>query len=235
MQMSYLNSTHFSDQNSYKIPFVSNYGLKDMLYTTYAHFLEFRKTGKTFHTKAWLATENDSGASVLICKTEQKGEDFALAGIGALDFTGRGTGANQCAIDSDFVQTWVLPDLTTLQAEARTGCKRQQQKKEGGASPRVRGAALRGARMRGRGGVAVRAWDMWVRACTCRNLCVRACKLFHPWRTLQATTMQEGNNREGGKGSSAHHEPCGERVRLGNAGEEENVGEDGDVQALGRT
>jgi hypothetical protein len=39
--MPYLDSTHFSDKFSYKILFISNYGLRDMNLARITHFLQF--------------------------------------------------------------------------------------------------------------------------------------------------------------------------------------------------
>jgi hypothetical protein len=41
--MAYSDSTHFSDKFSYKILFISSYGLKDMNLARYKHFLKFQK------------------------------------------------------------------------------------------------------------------------------------------------------------------------------------------------
>jgi hypothetical protein len=57
--MSYSDSTYFSDGNSYKIVFISSYGLKDMSYTRFEYLQEFYlKTEKnigTSETEAHLA------------------------------------------------------------------------------------------------------------------------------------------------------------------------------------
>jgi hypothetical protein len=61
--MAYLDSSYFSDQFLYRTLFNSKYGLKDMIYTRYTHFLEFlqnKKKGKTFLTQAVLAAVADT-------------------------------------------------------------------------------------------------------------------------------------------------------------------------------
>jgi hypothetical protein len=61
--MAYSCSSYFSDQFSYRTLFISKYGLKDMIYTRYTHFLEFlqnKKKGKTFLTQAVLAAVADT-------------------------------------------------------------------------------------------------------------------------------------------------------------------------------
>jgi hypothetical protein len=40
-RMSYSNSMHFSDKLSYKILFISSYGLKDMIYARFKYLQEF--------------------------------------------------------------------------------------------------------------------------------------------------------------------------------------------------
>jgi hypothetical protein len=57
--MSYSDSTHFSEQLSYKIHFIPSYGLKDIIYARLKHFLEFSRNRKTFLTQAELAGESD--------------------------------------------------------------------------------------------------------------------------------------------------------------------------------
>jgi hypothetical protein len=42
--MIYLDSTHFSDKFSYKILFISSYGLQDMNLARFAYLQEFWKT-----------------------------------------------------------------------------------------------------------------------------------------------------------------------------------------------
>jgi hypothetical protein len=44
--MTYSDSTHFSDQLSYKIHFILSYGLKDMNYAKFKNLQEFQKTEK---------------------------------------------------------------------------------------------------------------------------------------------------------------------------------------------
>jgi hypothetical protein len=39
--MTYLDSTHFSDKNLYKILFILNYGLEDMNYASFKHLQQF--------------------------------------------------------------------------------------------------------------------------------------------------------------------------------------------------
>jgi hypothetical protein len=59
--MTYLDSTHFSKQFSYKIRFIPSYHSKDMNLTRYKHFLEFLETekGGTLLTKTKLATRQE--------------------------------------------------------------------------------------------------------------------------------------------------------------------------------
>jgi hypothetical protein len=52
--MAYLDSTHFSDNFSYKIRFIPSYGLKDMdlaTLTPLQQFSEIRENGGTFLTE----------------------------------------------------------------------------------------------------------------------------------------------------------------------------------------
>jgi hypothetical protein len=45
--MAYSDSTHFSDKISYKILFISSYGLEDMILARFEHVQQFfRKTAK---------------------------------------------------------------------------------------------------------------------------------------------------------------------------------------------
>jgi hypothetical protein len=44
--MSYSGSSHFSDTNSYKILFISSYGLKDIDFASFKHFLQFSENRK---------------------------------------------------------------------------------------------------------------------------------------------------------------------------------------------
>jgi hypothetical protein len=62
--MTYSDSMHFSDKNSYKIPFVSSYGLKDMNYARFAGVLEKEKLAGTFLTEAHLASDADGRVGV---------------------------------------------------------------------------------------------------------------------------------------------------------------------------
>jgi hypothetical protein len=39
--MAFSDSTHFSDKNTYKIPFISSYGLEDTNLTSFKRFLKF--------------------------------------------------------------------------------------------------------------------------------------------------------------------------------------------------
>jgi hypothetical protein len=48
--MSYSDSSHFSDKNSYKILFISNYGLEDMNLAKFNHFLKNKGRAGTFLT-----------------------------------------------------------------------------------------------------------------------------------------------------------------------------------------
>jgi hypothetical protein len=48
--MSYSGSSHFSDKLSYKILFISGYGLKDMNFARFKHFLLFSEKQKTART-----------------------------------------------------------------------------------------------------------------------------------------------------------------------------------------
>jgi hypothetical protein len=50
--MSYSDSTHFSEQNSYKILFISSYGLKDMNLARFEHLQQFLEKQKT-HWSSW--------------------------------------------------------------------------------------------------------------------------------------------------------------------------------------
>jgi hypothetical protein len=57
--MSYLDSTHFSEQLSYKILFIPSYGLKDMNFARYKHLQEFSENRYfvgTFLTEGNVAT-----------------------------------------------------------------------------------------------------------------------------------------------------------------------------------
>jgi hypothetical protein len=46
--MSYSNSMHFSDKLSYKILFISSYGLKDLNLANFAHFQETENSLRLF-------------------------------------------------------------------------------------------------------------------------------------------------------------------------------------------
>jgi hypothetical protein len=53
--ISYSNSSHFSDTNSYKILFISSYELKDMNLASFKHLQQFsekQKTEETFSHRA---------------------------------------------------------------------------------------------------------------------------------------------------------------------------------------
>jgi hypothetical protein len=61
--MPYSYSTHFSEQISYKILFISSYGLKDMNLASFAQnlkFLENREYAETILTEKQLAKEDDN-------------------------------------------------------------------------------------------------------------------------------------------------------------------------------
>jgi hypothetical protein len=52
--MAYSNSMHFSDQLSYKILFISSYGLKDMNLASFAHLQETENSLRLFSPrKSW--------------------------------------------------------------------------------------------------------------------------------------------------------------------------------------
>jgi hypothetical protein len=51
--MSYSDSTHFSEQNSYKILFISSYGLKDMNLARFEHLQQFLKKKQKTHWSSW--------------------------------------------------------------------------------------------------------------------------------------------------------------------------------------
>jgi hypothetical protein len=62
--MSYSDSSHFSDKLSYKILFISSYGLKDMNFARFKHLQNFqgKKTEKLKLGRTLLASETKGRA-----------------------------------------------------------------------------------------------------------------------------------------------------------------------------
>jgi hypothetical protein len=66
--MAYSDSIHFFDKLPYKILFISNYRLKDMILASFKHlqqFLEKQLKGRTFLTQEEVTREADSGTKAL--------------------------------------------------------------------------------------------------------------------------------------------------------------------------
>jgi hypothetical protein len=59
--MTYSDSTHYSDQISYKIYFIPSYRLQNIIYARLKHFLQFleNRKWKMFLTQAELAGESN--------------------------------------------------------------------------------------------------------------------------------------------------------------------------------